>query len=75
MAKKSDLQTWIVDALTELGGSAAIPEVCKWVWDRHEGELRDSGDLFYTWQYDIRWAAHRLRRKGALSGSGTWRLV
>jgi hypothetical protein len=31
------------------------------VWDQHEQELRDSGNLFYTWGYDIRWAGQWLR--------------
>ncbi len=28
--------------------------------------LRDSGDMLYTWQYDIRWAAQQLRNEGTL---------
>ncbi len=31
-----------------------------------EHELRSSGDLFFTWQYDIRWAAQYLRNIGYL---------
>jgi hypothetical protein len=33
-------------------------------WDR--AELEQSGDLFYTWQYDICWAAQKLRDVGVL---------
>lgn len=36
------------------------------VWRRHELDLRNSGSLFYTWQYDIRWAAQKLRDTGRL---------
>ncbi|MGY9210632.1 hypothetical protein ACTM4X_25350, partial [Citrobacter freundii] len=34
--------------------------------DSYEAELRDSGDMLYTWQYDIRWAAQQLRNEGSL---------
>ncbi|SDW39046.1 hypothetical protein SAMN05444006_10397 [Allgaiera indica] len=34
-----------------------------------------SGDLFYTWQYDMRWAAQNLRGAGKLVLSGrNWAL-
>jgi hypothetical protein len=50
------------------------------VWKNHENELRRSGDLFFTWQYDIRWTATQLRKEGVmraanLSPKGTWELV
>ena len=61
MATKHDLGGWIVDALGAFGGSASLVEICRQIWEQHETELRGSGDLFFTWQYDTRWAAHRLR--------------
>jgi hypothetical protein len=66
-------------ALTALGGRGRIAEICKYIWEAHEAELRNSGDLFYTWQYDVRWAANRLRASGKmkpaiLSPSGIWEL-
>ena len=74
---KLDLQTWLVDALKAHGGKATIVELCQHVWTQHEDELKSSGDLFYTWQYDIRWAATKLRQKGILAAAdaapkGTW---
>lgn len=80
MAAKHDLQDWIIDALTSLGGSAKLVVIAKTIWAAHESELRSSGDLFFTWQYDMRWAANRLRRIGKLksaeiSPSGVWELV
>lgn len=42
-------------------------EVAKAIWNKHEGELRSSGDLFGTWQHDMRWAADRLRKAGRLT--------
>jgi len=79
MASRRDLQDWVIEALTELDGSGRIVDVSRKVWQRHETELRASDDLFYTWQYDIRWAAQVLRNDGRLAKldgdrSGVWRL-
>ncbi|GAA4717312.1 hypothetical protein GCM10025782_13030 [Pedococcus ginsenosidimutans] len=80
MAEKRDLETWIVQALREHGGEMAVVEVARHVWSHHEDELRESGDLFYTWQYDLRWAAQNLRDDGVLAAKeghrrGGWRLA
>lgn len=78
--KKEDLPTILESELRALGGSATILEVCKRVWADYETDLRESGSLFYTWQYDIRWAATTLRKAGVMkeacySPKGTWELV
>lgn len=80
MATKHDLQAWVQIALDRLGGRASLTEVAKEIWRSHEGDLRSSGDLFFTWQYDMRWAANRLRVKGimrpvAVSPIGVWVLA
>lgn len=79
MATKHDLQNWVLKALDDLGGSGSVTEVCRAVWNRREQELRESGDLFYTWQYDIRWAAQRLRNDRLLTpvsrGDRSWRIA
>ena len=64
MAVRSDLQKWVVSALEHYNGSATIVQVAKFIWKNHENELRHSGDLFYTWQYEMRWAAQKLRDAG-----------
>ena len=78
MATKWDLRDWIVEALRRNGGSASVVEVCRDVWQVHEHDLRASGDLFYTWQYDIRWVAQEMRNSGQLGRAekrnGPWRL-
>lgn len=79
MVKKNDLQGWVVEVLTAKGGSATLVSVAREIWINYEGALRLSGDLFYTWQYDMRWAATQLREKGvlkaaALSPAGVWEL-
>jgi hypothetical protein len=81
VATKHDLMHWTTEALSELGGEGSIVDVCQVVWRRHEHDLRASGNLFYTWQYDIRWAAQKLRDAGQLEAmhgargrSQPWRL-
>ena len=66
--KRSDLMELVVEALKskKLSGKGTPKDVAKYVWDNYESELKKSGDLLYTWQYDIRWAANTLRQKGIL---------
>lgn len=66
MAKREDLPDWVVEALSAHGGKGSVSDVAKYIWIHHEPDLRTSGDLFYTWQYDMRWAAQRLRDVGKL---------
>jgi hypothetical protein len=77
---KVGLQAWVTEALEDLGGRAHLIAVAKRIWAVHEQDLRDSGNLFFTWQYDMRWAANRLRRMkviraAAESPVGVWELV
>lgn len=71
---------WVVEALLELGGRGSIVDVCERIWLRHESDLRRLGDCFYTWQYDVRWAAWTLRQQGRgrllrYGGRTMWELV
>lgn len=79
MLTRHDLKSWILEALTAKGGSASVVEVCRYVWQHHEQDLGGAGDLFYTWQYEIRWAATKLRHEGKLASADRasrepWRL-
>lgn len=79
MSKQDQLADWIVEALEVLNGRASVVDVAKKIWERHSGDLKSSGDLFFTWQYDMRWSATRLRCKGILkdyrvSGTSNWEL-
>ena len=61
------------------GGRAKVVQICKYIWERYETELRNSGDLFYTREYDIRWAGQKLRDSGTLmpaykNKSAAWEL-
>ncbi len=80
MASKQDLPDWVKQALDRLGGRGTPAGVAKEIWTARESDLRASGDLFYTWQYDIRWAANRLRRASRMksvedSPRGIWELL
>lgn len=79
MATRTELQDWVIEALKAKGGAASIVEVAKYIWQHHESELKASGDLFYTWQYDMRWACTKLRERNVVeaaevSDRGEWRL-
>ena len=80
MVTKEILRAWLIEALRANNGIGTIVEVCKYIWDHYENELRISGDLFFTWQYQVRWAATELRKDGVmraahLSPKGFWELV
>jgi len=79
MSTREDLQDWVVQALESFGGAGTIVQVAKNIWENHNKELQLSGDLFYTWQYDMRWAATKLRNNdiilpAEISQKGQWRL-
>jgi hypothetical protein len=75
--QRKDLQELVIRAIKDSGGEAKIVDIAKHIWDHHEGSLRSSGNLFYTWQYDMRWAGLILRKAGKISDGverGTWAL-
>lgn len=67
MVTRQDLLDWVPEALRKLGGKARVADVARQIWADHRKELEESGDLFFTWQYDMRWAAQKLRKKGVLA--------
>ena len=66
MTFKDDLKRWVIEAIDACGGSAGLVAVAMHIWQHHELELRSAGERFYTWQYDMRWAAQALRDEGIL---------
>jgi len=70
VAGNAQLKPWILEALASLGGEATVVEVAKYICDSHESELRAAGDLFYTWQYGMRWAAQELQKESKLAKNG-----
>lgn len=81
MSRGREIMTdWVEQALRELGGSATILQICKHVWQSHEHDIRNEGDLIFEWQYEIRWAGDLLRRDGVIrpadgSKRGIWELA
>jgi len=73
------IQGWIIDALFALGGHGSIVQIGKWIWENHESDLRAMGDMFYVWQYVLRWEGQKLQKKGLIVKGdvrrGTWRLT
>jgi len=71
------LRTWIVEALEYYGGAATMIDISKRIWEIHEIDLRENGDMFYRWQYAMRWAGTTLRNDKILlpvshSDRGVW---
>ncbi len=66
MVTRESMKSWIVECLESRGGSGWPKDVAKYVWEMYESDLRSSGDMLYTWQYDLRWAAQQLRNCGVL---------
>lgn len=67
MADRNKLKDWIFEALEKNNGRSSIVDIAGYIWENYEQELRSSGDLFYTWQYDMRWAAMKMRKQGKLA--------
>lgn len=66
MVTRDSMQGWILECLNKRGGSGWPKEVAKYVWEHHKDELSKSEKMLYTWQYDLRWAAQKLRDSGKL---------
>lgn len=74
------LKQWIVEGLERYGGAATMIDISKWIWEHYEKEMREHGDMFYRWQYAMRWAGTSLRKDGVLQPSsysdrGIWALT
>lgn len=77
---RTTLVEWIFEALKDLDGRAEIVDVSKHIWQHHQKEIEASGDFFFRWQYDMRWAVQILRKNGRVktgknSHRGIWELV
>ena len=80
LIRKQDMTILVSDALESLGGKGTIVEVAAEIWKHHKDDLEASGEIFYTWQYEMRWARHRLSEAGKLKTKlkdreSVWELV
>jgi hypothetical protein len=64
MVSREDLKPWVLDALRLHGGKARIVQTAKYIWDTYESDLKRSGDFFYKWQYEMRWAGGSTSTRG-----------
>ncbi|MCL2799149.1 MAG: hypothetical protein FWD54_02575 [Endomicrobia bacterium] len=60
---RQDLPNLLYKTIKSLGSKAVMIDIFKKFWKLYSEELKKSGDLFYTWNYDIRWAATELRKQ------------
>lgn len=67
MIQKSDLPLILEMILLRLGGKANILTVFKEFYKLFGSNLTEDNPLFYTWNYDIRWAATKLRKEGIMA--------
>jgi hypothetical protein len=63
---RQDLPDLLYTTIKSLGGSAEMQVIFEKFWEVYSKELEKSGELFYTWNYDIRWAATKLRKENRL---------
>jgi len=63
MKDKDFLCKCIHECLKKHNGSASILEIAKYLDKNHIKDFKDRGNLYYSWQYDFRWAATHLRKK------------
>jgi len=66
MITRDDMAPLVINAIKFHDGEATNLEIAKHIWQNHEHDLRASGDLFFTWQYDLRWTITSLRKAGIL---------
>jgi hypothetical protein len=79
--KRKDLTEILEEALVSLGGEGRIVEICEYIWSKYNNDLLSSGDIFYTWQYDLRMSAKEtLKAEGKVitikeGNKSIWKLV
>jgi len=66
---KADLPNVLYKIIEDLGGSAPMIVIFRSFWKLHGKDLNENDDLFYTWNYDIRWAATELRKQGRMKAA------
>lgn len=78
--RRDDLPDLLYNVLDELGGEATAVEAVACFWTRYDEELRESGNLYYTWEFDLEKAVKDLRRDHRMmeafySPEDVWALV
>jgi len=76
---KNTLCLIVYEGLEYYNGKANIIDIAKYIHKNYENLLKNSGDIYYSWQYDYRWAATQLRKEGKIKQSiecdrGIWEI-
>lgn len=69
--RREDLPDILHGILKEFGRKASMMDVFKYFWKKYKNELKETDDIFYTWNYDIRWAATELRKRRIMKPAST----
>lgn len=63
---RNDLPDLLYKTIQSLGGKASMMDIFREFWKFYASKLDPAEDMFYTWNYDIRWAATELRNNGRM---------
>lgn len=66
MPNRSELESWVCDALQAAGGRAETNAVRQYIWLSHEASLRAAGPQFFCWQIDVDRALSSLKLRGLI---------
>lgn len=66
MPSRSELESWVCDALRAADGRVDTTAVRQHIWLTHENDLRAAGPQFFSWQIDVGHALSSLKRKGSV---------
>jgi len=66
MTETDLMKPMVVAALEYHGGMATLVQVAKYILENYEDDLKAAGDLYYRWQYVMRWSATHLRHDGRM---------
>ena len=58
--------SWVFTALKDLGGKAKLIDVADHIWENQKDKIIQSRTMRLRWQYDMRWAATNLRKRGIM---------
>ncbi len=68
---RKDLPDVLYNIIKDLGGSGSMIQIFKKFWIENNHKFTENDDIFYTWNYDIRWAATSLRKQGRMKPAST----
>lgn len=63
---RNDLPDLLYEIIKSLGGKASMTNILREILKLYASKLNPSENMFYTWNYDIRWTVTELRRDGRI---------